>query len=119
MTAVHEILAADLAGILSGDGVAMTFTAASDGATTAIAAALFSETPPEVRQRRDGQDQARAATCILAAADVAAPARGDSLTVRTEAWSIVDLRPVGAGEYWRLTLRHVDVLDRTRQGFRR
>ena len=113
-----ETLSAACATVAAAMGETVTHTAADD-TETGIDDATFSEAAADIADVRDGLATVRRATCTIAAADVAAPARGDTITRGAETWT-VEHKPlaVGGGDYWELALKAAAPIEKTRQGHR-
>lgn len=115
---IAEIMSAQCETIATAMGEAVTHTDA-DGADTSITAATFSEDPPELAGATDGKATIRRATCTIAAADVAAPARGETITRGSTIWTIeAEPLSVGGGDYWQLALKRTDTAEKSRQDYR-
>jgi len=120
MVAIADIMSAAAATVATVFGQAVTHTAA-DGTATAIAAATFAADPPATEEVRDGRATVRRATCTIPAASVAAPVRGETITVAADSsvWTIVTApAAVGGGDYWQLDLKRTEHAERTREGHR-
>ena len=118
MSALHTIMATDLAGLLAAAGQPATHTAA-DGTETAIALAAFVEQPKRRSNEPDGQAVVRRAAAIIPVADVAAPAAGDTMEFDAsgETWTITHVTAAGTG-HWRCHIARSEPLERARDGYR-
>lgn len=102
-------------------GESATYTAIAGG-TTALSGVTFAEmrkgvkTMPAVQQDRDGESVQRDAMATIDVASIAAPARGDSLTVGDQTWTVSTATPVAGGTRWQLKLTRSDSSYRAREG---
>lgn len=115
-----ETLSDQCATIAAAMGEAVTHTD-GDGNETAIASATFAEQQPANSDNRDGQQCIRKAACTIAVADVASPARAETITRSADSsiWQIeTDPIPVGGGDYWQLALTRAVDIEKTRPGHR-
>ena len=115
-------IAADMAATLFDDTVdetpAETVTYTAGGSGSSITAVWAAEDPSRIGDVQVGQSKLRQARCVVAAADVAAPAIGDTVTRNAEVWSVIEVDPIGQGAAFTLTLKRAEPAERAGENYR-
>lgn len=97
-----------------------TYTTAAGVASDPFFAGWLAEDPAAAAAGQFGESKVRTARVIIAASDVAAPARLDTVTrtSTSEVWTIIGVDPIGGGAAFSLAVKITEPVERSREGYR-
>ena len=96
----------------------VTYTTAA-GSGSSITAVWAAEEPAKIGDVQVGQSKRREARCVVAAADIAAPAIGATVTRSDgDVWSVIEVDPIGHGAAFTLTLKRAEPAERAGENYR-
>ncbi len=97
MTTLRDMLASDIQEtLLNTSDLAQTITYTPAGGAGVEISALLSVGRPGLGEMEDSEHGHQEMTVTIAIADVANPAEGDTLTIDTYAWSVVEVEELSA-----------------------
>jgi len=98
-------------------GGSATYTPLSGDGPLSLTDVTFVEVDPDTAADRDGSSVVRRGVATVAAADVAAPVRGDMITLDATVWTVITAKPL-ATVRWQLMLTRSEPVERARDSYR-